>query len=57
MKNQRSLKRALLSSFSFPSCSFALDSSDRPHIAYGGDHLYYAYFDGTQWQYEVVDSA
>jgi len=57
MKNHRSLKRALLSSFSFPSCSFALDSSDRPHIAYGGDHLYYAYFDGTQWQYEVVDSA
>ena len=37
--------------------AIALDSSDRPHIAYGGDHLYHAYFDGIQWQYEVADNA
>src|SRR4030042_3302151 len=41
----------------FYSRAMALDTLDRPHIAYGGDHLYHAYFDGTQWQYEVVDSA
>ena len=28
-----------------------------PHIAYGGDNLYHAYFDGTQWQYETVDNS
>ena len=37
--------------------AIAIDSSDRPHIAHGGDYLYHAYFDGTQWQYEVVDNA
>jgi hypothetical protein len=25
--------------------------------AYGGDHLYYAYFDGTSWTTEVADSS
>jgi hypothetical protein len=32
-----------------------LDSNDRPHIAYGGLHLYYASYDGTSWQIETVD--
>ena len=25
------------------------------HLAYGGDHLYYAYFNGTSWSTEEVD--
>ncbi len=29
--------------------------TDRPHIAYGGDRLYHAYYDGGNWQTEVVD--
>ena len=37
--------------------AIAIDSFDRPHIAYGDNHLYYAYFDGTQWQDEIVDNA
>src|SRR4030042_1468983 len=36
--------------------AIAIDSFNRPHIAYGGDHLYHTYFDGTQWQYETVNS-
>ncbi len=32
-------------------------TTNRPHIAYGGDHLYHVYFDGTQWQYEIVDNS
>ena len=27
------------------------------HYAYGGDHLYYAFFDGTIWTTEVVDNS
>jgi hypothetical protein len=42
-------------SFFYPR-AIALDGSGKPHIAYGGDHLYHAYFDGTQWQYETVDN-
>ncbi|HSO26599.1 MAG TPA: hypothetical protein VLS48_00910, partial [Anaerolineales bacterium] len=37
--------------------SLALDSNNRPHIAYGGDHLYYAWNDGTKWNYTTVDNA
>ncbi len=36
--------------------AIALDTNGRPHVAYGGDHLYHAYYDGSAWQYEVVDS-
>jgi hypothetical protein len=28
-----------------------------PHIAYGGDHLYYASYTGSAWQLETVDSS
>ncbi len=35
--------------------SLALDANDHPHIAYGGDHLYYAVYDGIGWNYETVD--
>ncbi len=35
--------------------SMALDSSNRMHVAYGGEHLYHAYFDGNTWQTEMVD--
>ena len=34
----------------------ALDSNDHPHIAYGGDFLYYAYHDGAVWHHETVDN-
>ncbi len=37
--------------------SLRLDSSGHPHIAYGGDNLYYAWFDGVAWQSEIVDSS
>jgi len=37
--------------------SLRLDSTGKPHIAYGADHLYYARFDGANWVKEVVDSA
>ncbi len=37
--------------------SLALDAAGNPHIAYGGDALYYAWFDGTAWHTEVVDAA
>ena len=33
----------------------AVDQLGRPHIAYGGNHLYHAYFDGVQWQLEEID--
>ena len=41
----------------FSQRAIAIDSSNRPHIAYGNDYLSHAYFDGTQWQYEVVDNS
>jgi hypothetical protein len=36
--------------------SLRLDGTGHAHLAYGGDALYYAWFDGVAWQYEVVDS-
>lgn len=36
--------------------SMAVDSGNKMHVAYGGDHLYHAWFNGTTWQTEVVDS-
>src|SRR3989338_1748739 len=37
--------------------AIAVDGYDKPDVAYGRDRLYYAYFDGSQWQYETVDSS
>jgi len=37
--------------------SLALDSNDYPHIAYGGEHLYYAWYDGAAWTLEFVDNS
>lgn len=37
--------------------SLRLDSEDHPHVAYGGDHLYYAWYDGARWIYETADSS
>lgn len=37
--------------------SLALDASGHPHIAYGGDHLYYAWHDGSYWHLETVDAS
>ncbi|MBI2556679.1 MAG: hypothetical protein HYW13_04560, partial [Planctomycetes bacterium] len=41
----------------FSSRAIAIDSSNNPHIAYGGDHLYYAHYNGSSWVYETVDSS
>jgi hypothetical protein len=41
-----------------PQKSIAVEkTTNRPHIAYGGDSLYHAYYDGTTWHYETVDSS
>ncbi|UCC79340.1 MAG: hypothetical protein JSW64_13875, partial [Candidatus Zixiibacteriota bacterium] len=40
-------------------CSLALDSQDYPHIAYYDtdfEDLRYAYFDGSEWAIDIVDS-
>ena len=37
--------------------TIAVDGSNNPHIVYGGDHLYYAYYDGIVWHYETVDTS
>ncbi len=37
--------------------SLRLDAQNHPHIAYGGDFLYYAWYDGTQWHSEIVDDS
>lgn len=34
-----------------------LDTEDHAHVAFGSDHLYYAFHDGTTWHYETVDDA
>ncbi len=33
-----------------------LDAAGNPRLAYGGDHLYYAWRDGAAWHTEIVDS-
>ena len=35
--------------------NLALDSAGHPHMVYGGDRLYYAWHDGTNWHREIVD--
>jgi uncharacterized repeat protein (TIGR01451 family) len=37
--------------------TIAVDSSNRPHVAYGGDHLYYAYRNAAGWHVETIDDA
>ena len=37
--------------------SLRLDAEGHPHIAYGEDHLYYAWHDGANWHYETVDDS
>ncbi len=41
----------------FYSRAIATDSYGNPHIVYGRDHLYYAFYDGISWHYETVDSS
>ncbi|MBI4654301.1 MAG: carboxypeptidase regulatory-like domain-containing protein [Nitrospirae bacterium] len=36
--------------------AIAIDKLNRTHMVYGGDNLYYAYFNGTSWQSTVVDN-
>ncbi|MHC1729221.1 MAG: Ser-Thr-rich GPI-anchored membrane family protein [Syntrophobacteraceae bacterium] len=42
--------------YRFSNRSIALYAS-RPHIVYGGDHLYHAWLEDDTWQYEVVDDS
>jgi hypothetical protein len=37
--------------------NIALDSRGLPHIAFGGTGLYHGYFDGSTWQFELVDAS
>jgi len=37
--------------------SLRLDAAGHPHMAYGEDHLYYAWHDGVSWHYETADDA
>ncbi|MBF8277484.1 MAG: exported protein of unknown function [Candidatus Brocadiaceae bacterium] len=37
--------------------AIAVDAGNHPHIAYGGEHLYYAYHDGAAWHYETADTS
>ena len=32
-----------------------VDRQGFPHVAYGGDHAYYATYNGATWLYEIVD--
>lgn len=38
--------------------SFTLDTTGQPHVAYGGDHLYYAWFNNSSsnWHIQIVDN-
>jgi hypothetical protein len=40
-----------------PDRNIRLDAQGHPHIAYGGKHLYYVYYDGIEWHYETVDDS
>jgi len=35
--------------------SLTLDAGGHPHVAYGEDRLYYAWYNGGQWRFETVD--
>lgn len=37
--------------------SLAIDAEGNPHIAYGKTHLYYASYNGTQWNIDTVDGS
>jgi len=37
--------------------SLRLDTNNNPHIVFGVDHLYYIYYDGSQWQKEIIDAS
>lgn len=34
-----------------------LDKAGLPHIAFGGSSLYHGFFDGSAWQFELVDAS
>lgn len=36
--------------------SLVYDSGGRPHVVYGGDHLYYAWYDGSTWVKLTIDT-
>jgi len=40
----------------FRYCSIAVDGEDRPHIAYGREHLSYAVREADSWKVQIVDA-
>ncbi len=39
----------------FSSRAVAIDSSGNPHVVYGRDSLYYAYYNGSIWLHNTID--
>ena len=37
--------------------AIAVDASGNPHIVYGGNSLFYAYYSGSSWHFETVDKS
>ena len=35
----------------------AVDAGNHPHFVYGGNHMNYAYHDGSSWHYETADAS
>ena len=46
----------LPSNMSISNRNIYIDSSNNPHIIYGGDKLRSAYYDGSKWKYEILDT-
>jgi hypothetical protein len=43
--------------FTITDRSLRLDPAGNPHVAYGGDHLYYAWYDGVRWWHEAAGAS
>ena len=52
-----SIETAVISKyFSYSSSrAIAVDASGNPHIVYGSNNLFYAYYNGSSWHYETID--
>ncbi len=43
--------------FNLTDRTLRFDKNGRPHIVYGGKHLYYTFYDGTKWNLTIVDNS
>jgi hypothetical protein len=43
--------------FNLTDRSLRFDKNGNPHVVYGGKHLYYAWYDGSQWNQTIVDGS